>query len=95
MTAEEARREDEAYFNQEPIDPYCEWCGEQPEACGTLYYFHGFKTCASCLKEELESWPVKTIFYELTGLSTEQFEETDLKEVLIDTIADNLEALYG
>lgn len=93
MTAEQARREDEEYFNR--VDSYtnlrcCEDCKDDSDP---LYYFNGDHLCEFCIRQRLKDWSTEALIHEIaTEPHTEELEE---KEILIDFILENAGVFYG
>ncbi len=93
MTAEQARREDEEYFNR--VDSYtnlrcCEDCKDDSDP---LFNFYGDRLCEFCIRQRLKDWSIEAIIHEIAAEPhTEELEE---KETLIDFILENAGVFYG
>lgn len=90
MTAEQARREDEEYFNR--TDAYinmrcCEDCKDDSDP---LYDFYGHRFCKFCIRTRLKDWSNGALLHEIATADSEEID----KEDMVDLITDNLEAFY-
>ncbi len=90
MTAEQARREDEEYFNAEPIEPFCEFCGDTSIP---LYTFYGHRVCKDCIEDVLDIWGVDELIQEIA--EEPHKDRLEEKALLADFILENLEVFYG
>lgn len=93
MTAEQARREDEEYFNR--VDSYinlrcCEDCKDDSDP---LYNFYGDHLCEFCIRQRLKDRSTEALIHEIAA--EPRVEELEEKEILIDFILENAGVFYG
>ena len=93
MTAEQARREDEEYFNR--VDAYtnlrcCEDCKDDSDP---VYSFYDHRLCKFCITQRLKDWTIEAVINEIA--TEPHMEELEEKDILIDFITENLEVFYG